>query len=130
MRYRLNMVVLSSTTHPESQHLTTATQIWVGKMPHIHLAHMQPSLGPVAFHPGTTIQDDQIQEPGALIYDTCPRTGSRSTTTNHTETKPLSHRSGSWKGPTHYCRVLQAPGTGRQGPWLVSTSRNRSSRQA
>ena len=29
--------------------------------------------------------------------------GLQSTTTNHTETKPLSHRSGSWKGPAHYC---------------------------
>ena len=35
--------------------------------------------------------------------------GSQSTTTNHTETKPLSHRSGSWKGPAHFCRVFCRP---------------------
>ena len=56
---------------------------------------MQPSHGPVAFHPGTR-QDDQIQEPATLIYNGCKRPGSQSTTTNHTEKEPLSHYSGSW----------------------------------
>ena len=101
---------LNSTTHCEYQHLTTATlTFFVGEMPHIHLAHMQPSHGPAAFHPGTTRQDDQIQELATVVYDACPRTGSQSTTPNHTETKPLSHRSGSWKGPAHYFRVICRP---------------------
>ena len=85
------------------------TQIWVGEMPRIYLAHVQPSHGPAAFHPCTTRQDDKIQEPATLIYDACPRPGSQSTTTNHTETKPLSHLSGSWKGPGYYCRVFCRP---------------------
>ena len=68
-------------------------------MPYIHLAHIEPSHWPAALHPGTTIQGDKIQEPATLIYDACSRPGSLSIATNHTETKPLSHRSGSWKGP-------------------------------
>ena len=47
----------------------------------------------------------QIQEPATLIYNACPRPGSQSTTTNRTET----HRSGSWKGPAHHCRVFCRP---------------------
>ena len=84
-------------------------------MYHIHSAHMQPSHGPVAVHHGTTRQDNQIQEPATLISDACPRPGSQSTTTNHTYTKPLSHRIGSYKGPAHYCSILQAPETGCRG---------------
>ena len=78
-------------------------------MPHIHLAHMQPPHGPAALHPRTTIQDDQNQELATLTYDAYPRPGSQSTTTNHTETNPRSHRSRSWKGPAHYCRGFCRP---------------------
>ena len=72
-------------------------------MPHVHLAHMQQSPWPAAFHPGTTRQDDQIQEPATLIYDARPGPGSQCTTTNHAKTKPLSYRLGSWKDPEYYC---------------------------
>ena len=75
-----------------SQYLVRPEFGWMD-MSHIQLALMQPSHGPAAFHPGTTRQDSLIP-------------GSQSTTINHTEMKPLSHRSGSWKGPTHYWRVF------------------------
>ena len=94
-----------------SQYLVRPEFGWMD-MSHIHLALMQPSHGPTAFHPGTTRQDSLIP-------------GSQSTTINHTEMKPLSHRSGSWNGPTHYWRVFcraQEQDVLFLGPGLVPTS--------
>ena len=107
--------VLSGTTNPKYQDFTTATlKFGLAKYFITHHAHMQPFHGPEAFCPGTTRQDNQIQEQATMIYDACPRPRSQSTTINHTEIKPLPGHSCSWKGP--HITAEYYPGTWNRTP--------------
>ena len=95
-----------------------------------HLVRMQPSLGPEASCSGSTRQGDRIREPEtqtlARISET--KVSEHNSISYWDEATVRSLKLLAW--PRNLLQsILQTAGTGRRGPGLVSTFRNRSLRE-